>query len=337
MFLECAGLSAAASALAENGGGGGTGLAAITGDIAALRSRCLQLVEALRQEKGRRLRAVGEGERQAGHVRALSEHVEKLMAYLKHEAAAKARAHEQQLRLQKEVELLRARGAALERKAAAKSRAISELREGSKILEDQLRLMDAKYVELRGKLDRTRARAAREVGAAKRDCTRLRVKWTTLSREFGGCGGLRGALLDEVDPAQVMAAAAAAAAPVLPAAAAAAHGSRAAAKPAAAAAPRAAATDAAKSGAAATHQLLKPRRSQTARPLGGPRSWLSTAEEGVTSSVDGRAQSQPVLAPPVGGAGKGIAGGGGRGLRGNVHMPKGFEAKVTLGNIQMLA
>lgn len=38
----------------------------------------------------------------------LSDHIEKLMMFLKHEATQKAKAHEQQRRLQKELELIKA-------------------------------------------------------------------------------------------------------------------------------------------------------------------------------------------------------------------------------------
>jgi hypothetical protein len=101
------------------------------------------------------------------------------------------------------VELLRARGTALTQKAQAKDRVIVELREGSKILEDQLRLMDAKYVELRSKLDYSRARAAREVGAARKAASTLRMKWTALSSDCG-VPGLAGTLLDEVELPQAL-------------------------------------------------------------------------------------------------------------------------------------
>lgn len=40
-------------------------------------------------------------------VQALSDHIEKLMMFLKHEATQKAKAHEQQRRLQKELELVK--------------------------------------------------------------------------------------------------------------------------------------------------------------------------------------------------------------------------------------
>ena len=78
------------------------------------------------------------------------------MLHLKHEAAAKAKAHEAAGRAAQEVSLLRARNGALLRRAGARDQVIVELKEGAKILEDQLRLMDEKYMELRTKLDFTR-------------------------------------------------------------------------------------------------------------------------------------------------------------------------------------
>lgn len=42
-------------------------------------------------------------------IQVLSDHIEKLMMFLKHEATQKAKAHEQQRRLQKEVELVKVR------------------------------------------------------------------------------------------------------------------------------------------------------------------------------------------------------------------------------------
>jgi trimeric autotransporter adhesin len=80
------------------------GGAAVCGDdVAVLKSKALQLVGGVRTEKGKRLRAQREAEQQEARVAALSAHIEKLMSYLRHEAAAKARAHDQQARLQKEV------------------------------------------------------------------------------------------------------------------------------------------------------------------------------------------------------------------------------------------
>ncbi|CAN0167745.1 unnamed protein product, partial [Hapterophycus canaliculatus] len=121
-----------------------------TADIMALKVKATQLVERLRQEKAARLKAERKTQRVARKVQVLSDHIEKLMMFLKHEATQKAKAHEQQRRLQKELELVKAspaRSAALLRSNQGKDRAMTELREGSKILEDQLRLMDEKVAE----------------------------------------------------------------------------------------------------------------------------------------------------------------------------------------------
>mgnify|MGYP000477347354 CR=1 FL=1 len=51
----------------------------------------------------------------------------------------------------------------LAKKNSSRDRLINELKEGAKILEDQLRLMDEKYIELRNKLDWTRQHSQKEV------------------------------------------------------------------------------------------------------------------------------------------------------------------------------
>lgn len=45
--------------------------------------------------------------RELDQVQVLSDHIEKLMMFLKHEATQKAKAHEQQRRLQKELDLVK--------------------------------------------------------------------------------------------------------------------------------------------------------------------------------------------------------------------------------------
>ena len=101
----------------------------------------------------------------------LSEHVEKLMVHLKHEAAAKVKAESVVKRFERDAALLRQKGGVLRKRTIVQKRALSELREGSKILEDQLRLMDEKYIELRSKLDWTRSSAKREVSEEKRSAS----------------------------------------------------------------------------------------------------------------------------------------------------------------------
>jgi chromosome segregation ATPase len=114
-------------------------------------------------------------------VKALSEHIEKLMVHLKHEAAAKARTSSGNRRLKKELVLYKERNEALILKNRGRERVIRELREGCRILEDQLRLMDEKYIELRNKLDWTRNQSQKEVRKIQAEANKLRVKWMMIA------------------------------------------------------------------------------------------------------------------------------------------------------------
>lgn len=68
-------------------------------------------------------------------------------------------------------------------------RVIAELREGTKVLEDQLRLMDEKYLELRSKLDVTRSQFQEIIKRVAKENKELRVKYAAANN---------GALLDQV-------------------------------------------------------------------------------------------------------------------------------------------
>jgi len=146
-------------------------------DIRALKAKAIQLVERIRLEKEDRLKAETEVRSYVKKVEMLSDHIEKLMIHLKHEAAAKIKSIDQLRGSEKRNEILKEDFELLSRKAAAKERLIAELREGSKILEDQLRLMDEKYLELRTKLDYAREVAGKKVRKAQQVASDLRVKF----------------------------------------------------------------------------------------------------------------------------------------------------------------
>jgi len=154
-----------------------------------------------RNEKAARERAENEVRRGMEKVEALMEHIEKLMVHLKHEAAAKAKAFDAQRKgmsllpccaidvvltcsfsllfwcsAERDIKLLKNRNAVLAKKNSARDKLINELKEGAKILEDQLRLMDEKYIELRNKLDWTRQHSQKEVRRIQKQATRLRAK-----------------------------------------------------------------------------------------------------------------------------------------------------------------
>lgn len=90
-------------------------------------------------------------------VDALSDHIEKLMVHLKHEALTKTKVLNERSKHLKEIDTLKRRNQIMENRNIRKDHAMSDLKEGGKLLEDQLSLMDEKYMELRMKLDWTRS------------------------------------------------------------------------------------------------------------------------------------------------------------------------------------
>ncbi len=146
-------------------------------DIRALKAKLLQMIERTRVEKEQKLRAELEAQSSRRKIEMLSDHMEKLMVHLKHEAAHKARIAEQHRLSERECNKLKEKCDLVTRKGAAKDRLVLELREGSKVLEDQLRLMDEKYLELRTKLDWARELGTKKVKKAEKTAADLRMKF----------------------------------------------------------------------------------------------------------------------------------------------------------------
>lgn len=132
------------------------------------------------RERELRLRAEDDKLGVQAKIDALQDHIEKLMTHLKHEAAAKAKAIEASKRAERELALLRSRNSALSKKNSAREQVITELKEGTRILEDQLRLMDEKYIDLRGKLDWARSQSQKKVTKILSQTARLESKWSLL-------------------------------------------------------------------------------------------------------------------------------------------------------------
>lgn len=107
----------------------------------------------------------------------LSQHIEKLMLHLKHESAAKVKSAKTVRRLEKTTAAQKEYIKSLESKLGNRDRTIKQLRAGAKILEDQLQLMDEKYIEIRGKLDWTRQQSKRQVAKIQKEANDLRAKW----------------------------------------------------------------------------------------------------------------------------------------------------------------
>jgi hypothetical protein len=146
-------------------------------DIRALKTKVIQLVERLRAEKEGRVAQGEEVKKYSRKMEILSDHIEKLMIHLKHEAGAKLKLSDQLKASERRNRVVTEKCNNLLRRVTAKDRLITELREGSKILEDQLRLMDEKYLELRTKLDYTREVGDRKVKKAQKQASELRVKF----------------------------------------------------------------------------------------------------------------------------------------------------------------
>lgn len=146
-------------------------------DMDTLQAKHGNSMARLRNEKETVRRLEDEVNRGSDRITALSEHIEKLMVHLKHEAAAKAKASDQLRRSNQDLQLQKNRNVVLAKKVKARDKVIRQLREGCKILEDQLRLMDTKYIDLRQKLDWTRTHAQKEVRRIQTEANKLRAKW----------------------------------------------------------------------------------------------------------------------------------------------------------------
>ncbi len=153
-----------------------TGNAAIE-SMNHLKRRSEELGQRLRREKDVRTKTENELSKSNNRVEALTKHIEKLMIHLKHEAAAKTIAANEVKAYKKEASILRQRSNILAKKNKSRERMLNELREGSRILEDQLRLMDQKYVQLRAKLDWTRSTSNREVKKIQLEANKLRASF----------------------------------------------------------------------------------------------------------------------------------------------------------------
>ena len=110
-------------------------------------------------------------------VEALSDHIEKLIFHLKHEAISKAKSMSDQSRLQREIDTMKIRLGHMGKKNDRKDKVIAELRETGKMLEDQLRLMDEKFMEIRSKLDWTRSQTGKIVKQKELELQQLREKF----------------------------------------------------------------------------------------------------------------------------------------------------------------
>ncbi|KAL3800421.1 hypothetical protein ACHAWO_003086 [Cyclotella atomus] len=145
-----------------------------------LHVRISQMNERLRNEREQKSKLSKELNEETKKVEALSDHIEKLMIHLKHEAISKARSLSDQSKLQRELDSTNVRIEHLEKKNDRKDKAIADLRETGKLLEDQLRLMDEKYMDIRSKLDWTRTQTNKICKQKEQELLQLREKFSLL-------------------------------------------------------------------------------------------------------------------------------------------------------------
>jgi len=153
-------------------------MAQVSGDeIKSLRERVTRMNERIRIEKEYKLKAEQDLHTSLKKIEMLGSHMDKLILHMKHEGAHKLRIAEQLRVAQKDHTELQDRYNMIASKSSAKDRLVLELREGSKILEDQLRLMDEKYLELRTKLDYAREVGSKKIKKAEQMAKELRIKF----------------------------------------------------------------------------------------------------------------------------------------------------------------
>lgn len=132
-----------------------------TRETERMKQKLTKSMDNSRREREQKLKLDRDLQATNERIGALSEHIEKLMVHLKHEAITKAKALSECTRCHKEINLLKKRSMTMEKSNAIKHRTIDDLKENATILENQLTLMDEKYIDLRIKLDFSRAQTER--------------------------------------------------------------------------------------------------------------------------------------------------------------------------------
>lgn len=150
-------------------------------EIKALRERVTRMSERIQIEKEYKLKAEQDSLTCQKKIQMLGSHMDKLILHMKHEGAHKLRIAEQLRVAQKQHTELQDKYNMIASKSSAKDRLVLELREGSKVLEDQLRLMDEKYLELRTKLDYAREVGSKKIKKAEQMAKELRIKFAFAS------------------------------------------------------------------------------------------------------------------------------------------------------------
>lgn len=149
-------------------------------DIRALKIKAAHIMDQFTREKENAVSAKEKQKVAERRAEILVSHTEKLMKCLRSEATAKVKQIEANRRERKLSFNLTNKINERESVIGTQKRLIYELREGARVMEGQLRLMDERFYELRGKLDSARHNQRFYVEKYKKEAKELRNKFTTI-------------------------------------------------------------------------------------------------------------------------------------------------------------
>lgn len=147
-------------------------------DAATLKKKNKKLSENINREKEKRDVLEKYITSQNKKIELLVEHIEKLVTFLRVENTLRTKAFEANRSILKENKRISDEMEIKIKAIRTQRRAIEEVSQGSKILEDQLLLMDTKYLELKQKLDAYREQFNRETRKMKKEFHDLRIKYS---------------------------------------------------------------------------------------------------------------------------------------------------------------
>lgn len=114
----------------------------------------------------------------------LGEHVQKIMNTMKFESTSKLKAEERSRVEKRECLKMKRQTHNLKKIVISQAETLKTIKDGSKIIEDQLRLMDLKYLELRSKIDVASKNQKLHVEKAQKEVLELQLKLASYKNDI---------------------------------------------------------------------------------------------------------------------------------------------------------
>ena len=114
----------------------------------------------------------------------LGEHVQKIMSAMKFESTSKLKAEERSRVEKRECLKIKKQTRNLKKIVKSQAETLKIVKDGSKIIEDQLRLMDLKYLELRSKIDVASKNQKLHVEKAQKEVLELQLKLASYKNDI---------------------------------------------------------------------------------------------------------------------------------------------------------